>query len=154
MKPQTHILFVCLGNICRSPMAEYIMRHKIQQADLNHQIVTDSAGTSGWHDGEDMHKGTKQQLAKHNIDNSGFVSRRVQKQDWEKFDYIIAMDNQNLKDLEKLFGKEPNRLFNITSLCHNLAYDHIPDPWYTDNFDETYQLLGQCCEVLLQRVKG
>ncbi|MDP8052118.1 low molecular weight protein-tyrosine-phosphatase [Pasteurella atlantica] len=154
MKPQTNILFVCLGNICRSPMAEYIMRHKIKQAHLENCISTDSAGTSGWHDGEDMHKGTKQQLAKYQIDNSGFVSRKVKKQDWEKFDYIVAMDNQNLKDLELLFGKNKEKLFNVTSLCPDLAYDHIPDPWYTGNFDETYQLLAQCCEVLLQRVRG
>lgn len=133
-------------------MAEYVMRDQVKQAHLDNQIFTDSAGTSGWHDGEDMHRGTKAELAKNGIDHSGFVSRKVRQSDWEQFDYIIAMDNENLRDLERLFGKQPEKLFNITSLVPNLGFDHIPDPWYTDNFDETYQLVSECCEALLKKI--
>jgi protein-tyrosine phosphatase len=153
MQTQIHILFVCLGNICRSPMAEYIMRHKIQQAHLDHVIFTDSAGTSGWHDGEDMHRGTAKMLRVNGIDKSGFISRKICESDWQKYDYIVAMDNQNLRDLEAIFGKNEEKLFQITQLCPNLGYDHIPDPWYTDNFEETYRLLDQCCDALLVKIK-
>ncbi|OOS02042.1 protein-tyrosine-phosphatase [Canicola haemoglobinophilus] len=153
MKPQINILFVCLGNICRSPMAEYIMREKIRLAHLDNQIFTDSAGTSGWHDGEDMHQGTAKMLRKYNIDNTGFISRKIHKNDWQQFDYLIAMDNNNLHDLEKFFTKAPHKLFQITTLCDDLDYDHIPDPWYTGDFQQTYQLLDKCCDALLKRIR-
>lgn len=153
MQPQINILFVCLGNICRSPMAEFIMREKIRLAHLENQIFTDSAGTSGWHDGENMHQCTAKVLAKHSIDNRGFTSRKVRKNDWSQFDYLIAMDNNNLRDLEQIFGKNADKLFQITHLCDDLAYDHIPDPWYTGDFDETYHLLDRCCDVLLAKIR-
>ena len=95
-----NILFVCLGNICRSPMAEYLMREKIKQAHLQHKILTASAGTSGWHDGEGMHCGTADILDQHKIASNDFVSRKVRSKDWADFDYLIAMDNENLWDLE------------------------------------------------------
>ncbi|MCQ9329531.1 low molecular weight protein-tyrosine-phosphatase [Pelistega suis] len=148
-----HIQFVCLGNICRSPMAEYMMREKIKQAHLEHTIFVDSAGTSGWHNGENMHEGTAYILQQHQIDTKGFTSSQVKKSDWDTFDYIVAMDNNNLRDLENLFGKHPEKLFQITSLCPNLSHDHIPDPWYTGDFNETYRLLDECCDALLKRVK-
>lgn len=147
------VLFVCLGNICRSPMAEYIFREKVKLAGLAQQIKTDSAGTSGWHDGEDMHRGTADILASHYIDNSGFISRKVRSKDWQDFDYIVAMDHQNLADLEDLFGRSPEKLFQITQLCPALGIDHIPDPWYTKNFTQTYELLDQCCDALLQMIR-
>ncbi|MBN6710642.1 low molecular weight phosphotyrosine protein phosphatase [Haemophilus haemoglobinophilus] len=153
MKQQINILFVCLGNICRSPMAEYIMREKIRLAHLDNQIFTDSAGTSGWHDGEDMHQGTAKMLRKYNIDNTGFISRKIHKNDWQQFDYLIAMDNNNLHALEKFFTKAPHKLFQITTLCDDLDYDHIPDPWYTGDFQQTYQLLDKCCDALLKRIR-
>ena len=69
------------------------------------------------------------------------------------FDYIIAMDDSNLEDLERFFGKHPQQIFKITQLCPDLEKDLIPDPWYTHNFDETYRLLDRCCDALLQKVK-
>lgn len=153
MRSKMNILFVCLGNICRSPMAEYVMRAKVKQAHLEHMISTDSAGTSGWHDGEDMHHGTANVLQAHGIDKSGFVSRKVKLSDWESFDYMIAMDDTNLRDLEALFGKHPEKLFQITALCDDLDVDHIPDPWYTGDFNQTYKLLDKCCDMLLLKIQ-
>lgn len=154
MEKPIKILFVCLGNICRSPMAEFLMREKIQQAGLSDKIQTSSAGTSGWHDGENMHCGTAEVLDLHRIPSSGFISKKVRIADWHTFDYIIAMDNQNLQDLEALFGHHPDKLFQITTLCPDLGYDHIPDPWYSKNFQQTYQLLDRCCDTLLNKIKS
>lgn len=148
-----HLLFVCLGNICRSPMAEFMMREKIKQAGLETVIKTSSAGTSGWHDGEDMHCGTADILDQCHIDSTGFRSKKVQPIHWQEFDYIIAMDNSNLQDLERLFGHHPDKLFKITDLCPDLGYDHIPDPWYSKNFNQTYQLLNPCCDALLAKLR-
>lgn len=147
------ILFVCLGNICRSPMAEYVMRAKIEKAGLSSYIKTDSAGTSGWHDGENMHCGTSEILEYYGIDNSGFTSKKVAQAHWQQFDYIVAMDHNNLADLQQLFGQHDEKLFNITALCPHLAYDHIPDPWYTKNFQQTYDLLNECCDALLSHIR-
>ncbi|MDU8924884.1 low molecular weight protein-tyrosine-phosphatase [Pasteurellaceae bacterium LIM206] len=147
------ILFVCLGNICRSPMAEYLMRDKIRKARLDGRILTASAGTSGENDGCDMHCGTADVLDRLKIKSNDFVSRKVQLQDWQNFDYIIAMDNQNLRDLERLFGHHPEKLFQITTICPDLGYNHIPDPWYSGRFDETYRLLDKCCDALLEKLK-
>ena len=147
------VLFVCLGNICRSPMAEFIFKHKLQQAGLSKWVNVDSAGTAGWHSGEGMHCGTADMLELHNIASNCFRSRQIRKQDLANFDYIIAMDDSNLEDLERSFGKHPQQIFKITQLCPDLEKDHIPDPWYTHNFDETYRLLDRCCDALLQKVK-
>ncbi|WP_273391967.1 low molecular weight protein-tyrosine-phosphatase [Actinobacillus porcinus] len=146
------ILFVCLGNICRSPMAEYLMRDKIAKVGLSERIETDSAGTSGENDGDGMHCGTADVLDRLKIYSNDFVSRKVRSKDVEIFDYIVAMDNQNLRDLERLFGKR-DKIFAIASLCPDLPYDHIPDPWYTHRFDETYQLLDVCCDALLAKIR-
>lgn len=147
-----HILFVCLGNICRSPMAEYLMREKVRQAGLSDYIKVASAGTSGEHNGEPMHCGTADVLDGLKIASNDFRSQQVSKQDWQKYNYIIAMDNSNLRDLEKLFGKHPEKLFQITNLCPDLGYDHIPDPWYTGKFNQTHQLLDRCCDALLEKL--
>ena len=151
------LLFVCLGNICRSPMAEYVMREKIKQVGLQDKIETFSAGTSGWHNGEDMHCGTADMLDQHKIDSHGFRSSQVKKNDWQNFDYVIAMDDQNLRDLTALFEQQPKNLLKITALTPTLSdelgVDHIPDPWYTKNFAQTYELLDRCCDVLLNQLK-
>ncbi|KYK94293.1 low molecular weight protein-tyrosine-phosphatase yfkj [Aggregatibacter actinomycetemcomitans serotype e str. ANH9776] len=129
------------------------MREKVKQTNLQKYIITASAGTSGRHDGEDMHCGTADILDQHKIASNGFVSRKVRLTDWTDFDYIIAMDNDNLRDLEQLFGARSEKLFQITALCPTLGIDHIPDPWYTKDFNQTYTLLDQCCNALLAKIR-
>lgn len=148
------ILFVCLGNICRSPMAEYVLRHLAEEAGLSRRISTDSAGTSGWHDGENMHEGTRRTLAKHHIDSSGFTSSRIRSGDADEFDFIIAMDDNNLSELEQRFGHRPEQIFKLTDLIPESGYRHVPDPWYTGDFDETFRLTEAGAHALLKKLFG
>lgn len=150
---KTHkILFVCLGNICRSPMAEYVLRRLAEQNGVSQGIETASAGTSGWHDGEDMHRGTAQMLAAHGIPPQGFTSSKVKHSDISHYDFLICMDDNNLAELERLFGKQPERIFKLTDLIPDSGYTHVPDPWYTGDFDETYRLCEAACAALLAKL--
>ena len=146
------ILFICLGNICRSPMAEYIFRNMAAQRGI--AVQTASAGTSGWHDGEGMHCGTADVLDGLGIASQDFVSRKIKKSDVNGYDYLIVMDDSNLRDVEKLFGRQPEKIFKITDLLpQGSHHDHVPDPWYTGNFNETRDILTACCDALLTRLQ-
>ena len=147
------ILFICLGNICRSPMAEYIFRDMAAQRGF--PVHTASAGTSGWHDGEGMHCGTADVLDGLGIASHDFVSRKLKASDVRDYDYLIVMDDSNLRDVEKLFGRQPEKIFKITDLLpKGSGYDHVPDPWYTGNVNETRDILTACCDVLLTRLQN
>ncbi|OAM35263.1 protein-tyrosine-phosphatase [Eikenella sp. NML96-A-049] len=151
MERPVKVLFVCLGNICRSPMAEYLCRSMAAARGL--PVHTASAGTSGWHDGEGMHCGSLEILSDEGIDSSGFVSRRVRTQDLAGFDYLLAMDDDNLAELEQRFGCHPGKIFKITDLLPDSGYSHVPDPWYTGNFNETCRILTACCTTLLDKIE-
>lgn len=147
------ILFICLGNICRSPMAEYLFRSMAAERGI--PVHTASAGTSGWHDGEGMHCGTADVLDGLGIASHDFVSRKLKASDVRDYDYLIVMDDSNLRDVEKLFGRQPEKIFKITDLLpKGSGYDHVPDPWYTGNFNETRDILTVCCDVLLTRLQN
>ena len=133
-------------------MAEYIFRNMAAQRGI--AVQTASAGTSGWHDGEGMHCGTADVLDGLGIASHDFVSRKLKASDVRDYDYLIVMDDSNLRDVEKLFGRQPEKIFKITDvLPANSPYDHVPDPWYTGNFNETRDILTACCDVLLTRLQ-
>ncbi|MCS4534193.1 low molecular weight protein-tyrosine-phosphatase [Neisseria montereyensis] len=146
------ILFVCLGNICRSPMAEYVFRHQTAQLGLSDRLTVASAGTSGWHNGENMHQGTLKKLKQQGIDPMGFTSSQVQTGDADTYDYIIAMDDNNLAELERLFGRQPDKIFKLTDLIPESGYTYVPDPWHTGNFDETFRLVSAGSQALLEKL--
>lgn len=150
-----HVLFVCLGNICRSPMAEAVFRDLVKREGLEDKIIIDSAGTGDWHVGNPPHQGTRKILSKNQISFEGMVARQILKEDLSKFDYIIAMDRKNEMDIIRLNKSKQNQT-NILKLL-DLTEEHqgkdVPDPYYTGNFDEVYQLVKQGCEKLLQKIK-
>lgn len=139
------ILFVCLGNICRSPMAEAIMNDLIKKQ--NYKMQAYSAGTSGYHNGERPHAKTLSQLKKHNIETSYLISTQLQKEDYKKYDYIVGMDENNIKEIYRILQIQKNdpKIFKLLE-------QNIPDPWYSGNFEETYDLCLEGCSNLIKKL--
>lgn len=147
-----NVLFVCLGNICRSPMAEALFRDMLVKENLTDQIIVDSAATSSWHVGDPPHKGTLTILKKYNVSTKGLVGRQMKQDDFEDFDYIVGMDTSNVKNIYQLTGK-PNHPKIIRLLDLTEHKKDVPDPYYTGNFQETYDLVSQGCRELLKKIR-
>ena len=146
------VLFVCLGNICRSPMAEAVFQHLVDAEGLSDQFTIDSAGTSAYHVGEPAHRGTLAILRENGIPYDG-RSRQVEDEDfWDDDSYIIAMDQSNLDRLYRRFGDHP-RVYRLLDFAPNSGEENVPDPYYHDNFPYVYQLVEMGCQGLLTQIK-
>lgn len=141
----TTVLFVCLGNICRSPTAQGVFEYKLRQVGLSEAVETDSAGTSDWHIGSPPDKRSVQAGKNRGFDFSHLRGRQVQSQDFEMFDYILAMDEQNLSDLESI---KPKAFSGHLGLFLDFAKDtellEVPDPYYGG--DSGFGLVLDLCE--------
>ncbi|OBZ19507.1 phosphotyrosine protein phosphatase [Bacillus sp. FJAT-27264] len=147
-----NVLFVCLGNICRSPMAEAVLRHKIHERGLSSSITVDSAGTGDWHIGNPPHEGTRRILDQHGISYEGMKARRVSSDDFENYQYIICMDNSNGTNVRKLQGGEEAELLFFMDLLPEEELREVPDPYFTGNFEQVYDLMDAGCNVLLDTI--
>ena len=146
------ILFVCHGNICRSTMAEYVMKHLVKEAGLSAQFYIDSAATSTEEIGNRVHYGTRQKLNQVGIPCGDHRARQVTKQDYAEFDYIIGMDNANLRNLLRMLNNDPEGKISLL-LDYTDRPGAIADPWYTGNFDETYRDVLEGCRGLLEKLR-
>ncbi len=148
------VLFVCLGNICRSPMAEAIFRNKVKVVGLENEFIIDSAGTGDWHIGKPPHVGTLEILNEHQIDGSSIKARQVTGEDVKSFDYVVAMDAENLGNLHRLKGREASgEISRLLDFVPQASIGDVPDPYFTGNFEEVYDLVEEACEKLLSHIR-
>jgi len=131
------ILFICHGNICRSPMAEFMMKDMVRRAGRETEFYIESAATSREEIGNDIHRGTKAKLREQGIAFDRRQARQVTKKDYDDFDYLILMDRENLRGLSRIIGGDPEH--KVYKLLDFAGQDRdIADPWYTGNFNETF----------------
>jgi protein-tyrosine phosphatase len=149
-----NVLFVCLGNICRSPMAEAVFKDMAAKAGLSDQFQIASAGTDAYHTGEPAHPGTRRILAAHGI-KSDNRARQVTRAELSQADYIVAMDQDNLSDLQYLARdlSLAGRLDRLLDFAPKATRRDVPDPYYTGDFEETYRLVEAGCRGLLEVIR-
>ena len=144
------ICFVCLGNICRSTMAEYVFKDLVKREGLEKEFLIESRGTSDDEIGNDIHPGTKSMLDKHNIPYERHYATQLVKDDYDKYDYFIGMDNYNVLSMKKIF----NNSDKVYKLLDFVKCDKdIDDPWYTHNFTIAYDEIYKGCVALLEYIK-
>lgn len=149
----THILFVCHGNICRSPMAEFIMKDLIRKAGWEKEITVDSVAATTEEIGNDMYPPAKRMLTKKGIPFTPRRARLITKEDYERSDYIVCMDEENLYDLSRLTRGDPEKKVSLL-LSWAGRRGEVADPWYTGDFEETYDDLVEGCRALLETIRG
>ena len=148
------VLFVCLGNICRSPMAQFVFRQMVDENGLSDRFEIDSAATESYNERchAGIYYGTRELLKMKRIPFEEHYSRQIRKRDYEYFDYIIAMDDSNIRDIQYLVGPDTehkiHRLLDFTDHPRN-----IKDPWYTGNFEETYKDIVEGCQAFLDSLE-
>ena len=144
------VLFVCHGNICRSPMAEFVLKDLAKKARRDDLIIA-SAGTSTEELGRDTHHGTKKELKAHNIEFFPRHARQVAKNEYENWDIFVVMDSANKRNLERIFGGDTQgKIAKMMSFVGSSA--DVADPWYTGNFELTFSDIYKACKALLEQI--
>ncbi|CDX22639.1 Low molecular weight phosphotyrosine protein phosphatase [Mesorhizobium plurifarium] len=155
IKPINSILFVCLGNICRSPLAEGVFRAVLAEHGKDQSLAIDSAGTGGWHAGEEPDRRSIAVAAQHGVDISGQRARKVLPQDFSRFDLILGMDRANVRDLKALAPQAArDRVHLYLDFATGTAVD-VPDPYYdgAEAFASVYRMIREASEALAKRLE-
>ena len=146
------ILFVCHGNICRSPMAEFVMKDLVCKAGIQDQFMIESAATSTEEIGNSVYPPARRKLAEHNISCQGKTARQMTRMDYERFDLLIGMDSWNIRNMRAISGGDPEG-----KICMLMDYTKRPgdvaDPWYTGDFEATWRDVLEGCEALLDKLQ-
>ena len=146
------ILFVCHGNICRSPMAEFVMKHLVEERGLQDQLEIASAATSTEEIGNPVYPPAQRKLAEHGINCEGKRARVMTREDFNYYDHIVVMDNENLQSIKWLFGKDKDHKVRLL-MDYTDRPGEVADPWYTGDFEATRRDVLEGCEGLLEYVK-
>ena len=151
-----NLLFVCLGNICRSPAAEGIMKKMIEDESLEDRVFVDSAGTSNWNEGKTPDERMREHGSKRGYDFCS-VARTFRSSDFDNFDYILVMDNNNYMNVKKLAksDEDVSKIYRMTDFLKDSSNDHVPDPYYggDDGFELVMDLLEDASKGLLEEIK-
>lgn len=150
------VLFVCLGNICRSPLAEVIFQNHLRQRNLQDSFRLDSAGTGAWHIGKPAHHQSIRVASDNGIDLSQHRARQVCKDDFDHYDYIVAMDTSNYYDLKSLQLKGKAEIVRIRDYDSDQSDPDVPDPYYggPEGFDAVFRILDRCCCNFLDSISS
>ena len=147
----TKLLFVCHGNICRSPMAEFVMKDLVKKAGREQEFEIASAGTSMEELGNPVYPPVRRILAAHGIGCSGKFARQMSKIDYDRWDYLICMDRNNLRNMHRICGGDPKQKFSLLLDYAGLNRD-VSDPYYSGDFDATWQDITVGCAALLEQL--
>lgn len=148
----TKILFVCLGNICRSPMAEFVMKDLVKQAGLEGQFRIDSAATSREELGNPVYGPARRKLAEHGISCGVHRARQLQPRDYSEYDLLIGMDQANIRNMGRICGGDPQRKIHLLLDYAGRPGQEVADPWYTGDFEIAWQDISQGCQGLLKKL--
>jgi len=145
------VLFICHGNICRSPMAEFVLKDMVKKENKENEFYIASAATSTEEIGNPPHPGTRNKLKEHGISCEGKHAVQVKKSDYEKYDFIIVMDGYNINNIRRIFGEnnmgKVYKLLDFTGESRDIA-----DPWYSGNFEATYKDVVEGCKAFLDKL--
>ena len=146
-----NIMFVCHGNICRSTMAEFVLKDMVAKLGIQDEFHIESSATSREEIGNPVHYGTRNKLREHGISTEGKYAVQLTKKDYDDYDYLIAMDSYNIRNMAKIIGDDPHKkVYKLLDFCNG---GDIADPWYTGNFDITYDDVKRGCEGLLKHLR-
>ena len=147
----TKILFICLGNICRRLMAEFVMKDLVEKAELADEFQIDSAATCRDEIGNPVYPPARRKLAEHGISCAGHTARQIAAKDYVNFDLIIGMDEANLRSMRRVFSGDPEGKLSLL-LDHAGRGGNVADPWYTDDFEATWRDVNDGCRALLREL--
>ena len=153
MGKRIRLLFICHGNICRSPMAEFVMKALAAKAGLAERLEIASAATSTEEIGNPVYPPAQRKLAEHGIGCAGKTARQMTRRDYEAYDYLIAMDRNNLRNMQRFVGSDPAGKVSLL-MNHTARPGDVADPWYTGDFDATWRDVAEGCAALLEELKG
>ncbi|MGL5996974.1 MAG: low molecular weight protein-tyrosine-phosphatase [Pseudomonas proteolytica] len=150
------VLFVCLGNICRSPTAEGVLRHKLRAAGLAEQVEVASAGTGEWHIGKAPDKRSQQAALRRGYDLSAQRAQQVSRADFARYDLILAMDQSNLRNLKAMQPAQSKAELDLFLRRYDSVVDEVPDPYYDgeQGFEQVLDLIEAACDLLVIELKG
>ena len=153
MEKKIRLLFICHGNICRSPMAEFVMKALAAKAGLTERLEIASAATSTEEIGNPVYPPAQRKLAEHGIGCADKTARQMTRRDYEAYDYLIAMDRNNLRNMQRFVGSDPAGKVSLL-MDHTARPGDVADPWYTGDFDATWRDVAEGCAALLKELKG
>ena len=144
------ILFICHGNICRSPMAEFVLKDMVRKRGMEDRFEIASAATSREEIGNPVYPPARRQLAEHGIACTGHRARQMTKEDYDRYDMIICMDDNNKRNIMRMTGGDPDNKISLLLDFTERTGQQVADPWYTGNFDATWRDVTEGCEGLLR----